>query len=419
MAAQDRTADQRVVVTGLGALTPLGNSIDEYWNGLVEGRSGIEYIESFDASEFPCVVAGEVRNFDASEYMPAKQVRRLARFSQLAVAASRQAVDDAGIDLETADVERIGVLLGNGIGSYPDTEEQSKVFYERGWSKVSPLYMSKMLPNMAAANVAMALGLVGYNNTVITACAAGTQAIGDAADMIRAGRADIIISGGSESSICAQGLAAFCAMRALSQRKDDPHGASRPFDTDRDGFVPTEAAGILVLESLSHAQERGATIYAEVAGYGASSDAFDFVQPRDDGAGAARTMRWALDNAGIDPSEVSYINAHGTSTPLGDAAETTAIKAVFGDRAYQIPVSSTKSMIGHALGAAGGVEAIAVVKSIQTGAIHPTINLQSPDPACDLDYVPNEARDADVRVALSNSFGFGGQNACVVFTKME
>ena len=419
MAAQDRTVDQRVVVTGMGALTPLGNSVDEYWKGLVDGRSGIDYIESFDASEFPCVVAGEVHNFDASEYMPAKQVRRLARFSQLAVGAARQAVDDAGLDLETQNRERIGVLLGNGIGSYPDTEEQSRIFWERGWSKVSPTYMSKMLPNMAAANVAMALQLEGYNNTVITACAAGTQAIGDAAEVIRSGRADIIVSGGSESSICAQGLAAFCAMRALSQRKGDPHGASRPFDTDRDGFVPTEAAGILILESLSHAQARGANILAEVAGYGASSDAFDFVQPREDGAGAARTMRWALENAGINPSDVGYINAHGTSTPLGDSAETTAIKAVFGDMAYKIPVSSTKSMIGHALGAAGGVEAIAVVKSIQNGVIHPTINLLTPDPACDLDYVPNEARDADVRVALSNSFGFGGQNACVVFTKMD
>ena len=419
MAAQDRTMDQRVVVTGMGALTPLGNSVDEYWKGLVDGRSGIDYIESFDASEFPCGVAGEVHNFDASEYMPTKQVRRLARFSQLAVAASRQAIENAGVDLETENRERIGVLLGNGIGSYPDTEEQSRIFWERGWSKVSPIYMSKMLPNMAAANVAMALQLEGYNNTVITACAAGTQAIGDAAEVIRSGRADIIVSGGSESSICAQGLAAFCAMRALSQRKGDPHEASRPFDLDRDGFVPTEAAGILILESLTHAQARGANILAEVSGYGASSDAFDFVQPREDGAGAARTMRWALENAGINPSDVSYINAHGTSTPLGDAAETTAIRGVFGDMAYRIPVNSTKSMIGHALGAAGGVEAIAVVKSIQTGVIHPTINLLTPDPACDLDYVPNEARDADVRIALSNSFGFGGQNACVVFTKME
>ncbi len=419
MPSQERTTDQRVVVTGMGALTPLGNSVDEYWKGLVDGRSGIEYIESFDASEFPCVVAGEVRGFDASDYMPAKQVRRLARFSQLAVAAARQAIEDAGLDTETENRERIGVLLGNGIGSYPDTEEQSRIFLERGWSKVSPIYMSKMLPNMAAANVAMALRLEGYNNTVITACAAGTQAIGDAADMIRAGRADVILSGGSESSICAQGLAAFCAMRALSQRKDDPHAASRPFDTDRDGFIPTEAAGILVLESLTHARARGARILAEVAGYGASSDAFDFVQPRDDGAGAARTMKWALEDAGIAPAGVSYINAHGTSTPLGDAAETTAIRRVFGDNAYTIPISSTKSMIGHALGAAGGVEAIAVVKSIQTGVVHPTINLQTPDPACDLDYVPNEARDADVRVALSNSFGFGGQNACVVFTRVE
>jgi 3-oxoacyl-[acyl-carrier-protein] synthase II len=419
MIGRERSPAQRVVVTGMGIMSPLGNSVQEYWDGLVQGKSGVEYITAFDASEFPCVVAGEVRDFKPEDYMPAKQVRRLARFAQLAVAATKQAIEDAGLDLDTEDREQIGVLLGNGIGSYPDTEEAAKTYIERGWSRVSPFYMSKMLPNMAAANVAMAFQLEGYNNTAITACAAGTQAIGDAAEIIRSGRAHTMITGGTESGICALGLSAFCAMRALSQRKDDPHGASRPWDTGRDGFVPAEGAGILVLESLEHARARGAQVLAEVIGYGASSDAHDFVQPREDGLGAARTIRWALQNAGIQPTDVGYINAHGTSTPLGDAAETTAIKVVFGEGAYRVPVSSTKSMIGHLLGAAGGVEAVACVQTLRTGMIHPTINLVSPDPTCDLDYVPNTARKADVRVVLSNSFGFGGQNACIVLAKAE
>ncbi len=419
MIGKVRTPDQRVVVTGMGIMSPLGNTVDEYWNGLVAGTSGVEYIQSFDASEFPCVVSGEVRDFNPELYMPAKQVRRLGRFSQFAVAASKDAIEDAGLDLDAEDREMIGVILGNGIGSFPDTEEQASVFFERGHSRVSPTFMPKMLPNMAAANVAMAFDLGGFNNTAITACAAGTQAIGDAAEAIRAGRANVMLAGGTEAGICALGLAAFCAMRALSQRKDDPHGSSRPFDSGRDGFVPSEGAATLILESLERAQARGAHIYAEILGYGAGSDAHDFVAPREDGKGAARAMRWAIANAGIDPSEVDHINAHGTSTPLGDIAETTAIKLVFGDSAARIPVTSTKSMVGHLLGAAGAVEAVAAVQTLQSGTIHPTINLTDPDPSCDLDYVPNEARQANPSVVLSNSFGFGGQNACIVLSKLD
>lgn len=419
MIGRERTPAERVVVTGMGAMSPLGQTVDDYWNGLIQGKSGIEYTTSFDATDFPCVVAGEVKDFQPENFMEAKQLRRLARFSQLAVAATKEAIESANLDLDSEDREQIGVVLGNGVGSLPDTEEQARVFINRGWSKVSPFYMSKMLPNMAAANVAMAFGLEGYNNTAITACAAGTQAIGDAVEVIRSGRAHTVITGGTESGLCALGLSAFCSMRALSQKKDDPHSASRPFDANRDGFIPSEAAGIMVVESLEHAKARGAPILAEIIGYGASSDAHDFVQPREDGKGASRTMRWALKNAGIEPTDVNYINAHGTSTPLGDAAETTGIKLVFGDAAYKIPVSSTKSMIGHALGAAGGIEAIACVKTLQTGIIHPTINLDTADPKCDLDYVPNTARQADVKVVLSNSFGFGGQNACIVMARPE
>ncbi|MBI4236700.1 MAG: beta-ketoacyl-ACP synthase II [Chloroflexi bacterium] len=419
MIGRERSPRTRVVVTGMGIIGPLGLTVQDYWAGLVQGKSGIEYISHFNAKDFPCVIAGEARDFKPEEFMPAKSVRRLARFAQLAVAAAKNAIEDAHLDLEKEDREMIGVVLGNGIGSYPDTEEQASIFFQRGWSRVSPTYMPRMLPNMAAANVAMAFSLKGYNNTVVTACAAGNQAIGDATEVIRSGRAHVIVAGGAEAAVCPMGLAAFCAMRALSQRKDNPHAASRPFDANRDGFIPSEGAGILILESLEHAKARGAPILAEVLGYGASSDAYDAVQPEESGEGAARAMRWTLQNAGVQPTEVNYINAHGTSTPLGDVAETLAIKRIFGEAAYKVPVSSTKSMIGHALGAAGALEAIACIQSIRTGIIHPTINLETPDPKCDLDYVPNTARKGDVRVALSNSFGFGGQNACILLGRPE
>jgi 3-oxoacyl-[acyl-carrier-protein] synthase II len=415
---KERPNEQRVVITGMGAITPLGLNVESYWDSLTKGISGIEFVSAFDATDYPCVVAGEIKGFDPKLYIEPKQVRRMSRFTQLAVAATEEAILSSQLKLDNEDREKIGVILGNGIGGFPDTEDQVKILAQRGWSKVSPLYMSKMLPNMAAGNVAMRYGLEGYNSTAVTACAAATQAIGDAVNVIKSGRAHTMITGGSEGAISAMGLAAFSAMRALSQRKDDPHGASRPFDSDRDGFVPAEAAGIFVIESLTHALNRKAPILAEIIGSASTSDAYDFVAPREDGSGAARTMNLAIKDAGIQSENIDYINAHGTSTPIGDLAETTAIKRVFGETT-QIPVSSTKSMTGHPLGASGAIEAIACVQTIRSGIIHPTINLDNPDPNCNLDYVPNVARKAEVKIALSNSFGFGGQNACVIISQYE
>jgi len=415
---RERDKNQRVVITGMGAITPMGLDVDQYWNSLISGTSGIDFVTTFDASEYPCVVAGEITDFDPKNYIDGKQARRMSRFTQLAVAATQEAIRQSEITIENEDKEGIGVILGNGIGGYPDTEEQVRVLAGRGWSKISPLYMSKMLPNMAAANVAMQFGLEGYNNTAVTACAAGTQAMGDAVNIIRAGKAHTMITGACEGAISPLGLAAFSAMRALSQRKENPTTASRPFDADRDGFVPAEAAGIFVIESLDHALGRGANILAEIIGTASTSDAHDFVAPKEDGSGAARTMRLALRDAGVESEMIDYINAHGTSTPLGDLAETTAIKSVFGQQT-KIPISSTKSMSGHPLGASGAIEAIACVQSVQTNVIHPTINLENPDPECDLDYVPNQAREAEVKIALSNSFGFGGQNACILIAEYE
>ncbi|OGO04902.1 MAG: beta-ketoacyl-[acyl-carrier-protein] synthase II [Chloroflexi bacterium RBG_13_54_9] len=343
----------------------------------------------------------------------------MARFSQFAVAAAKMAFDDARLDPSTEEAERLGVLLGNGIGGLPDTEEGCRIMVAKGGMRMTPFFMPMVLPNMAASQVSLQFGLKGYSSTVITACAAATQAIGEAAEAIRRGALDVMVSGGTEGAITELGLAGFCVMRALSTRNDDPTKASRPFDAQRDGFVPSEGAGILILESLDHAQKRGATILAEVVGYGASADAFHIVAPDADGSGAVLAMKRALDEAGLSSSEVDYINAHGTSTPLNDATESLAIKRLFGDYAYKVPISSNKSMIGHLLGAAGGVEAIASVKTIMEGIIPPTSNYENADPACDLDYVPNVARRKEVRVVLSNSFGFGGQNACLVFRKFE
>ena len=411
---------RRIVITGLGALTPLGNNVDEFWKGCSEGRSGIGWITLVDTTNYPVKVDGEVRGFDPQDYMDRKEARRMARFSQLSVAAARMAIDDSGLGLALEDTTRIGVLLGNGNGGFPETDDAVRQIIEKGGNRLDPFYMSKTLPNMAAAQVAMQFQLKGYNNTVTTACAAGTQAIGDALDVIRIGRADVMVAGGGEAGICELGLAAFAVMRALSTRTDDPTKASRPFDKDRDGFVCAEGAGILVLESLEHAQRRGARILGELAGYGASSDAYHVVAPCADGEGAQRAMRWALEDAGITPDQIDYINAHGTSTPANDATETLAIKGVFGERAYAIPISSTKSMIGHTLGASGAIESIACLKAIETGILPPTINYDTPDPDCDLDYVPNRARKVDgVRYVLKNSFGFGGQNACLVFKRWE
>lgn len=405
----------RVFVTGMGAMTPLGIGVDRFWDGLVRGESGIGPIQLFDASQFPCTIGGEVSGFEPRDYMDRKAARRMARFSQLAVAATVEAVQSSGIDLEAEDRTRVGIILGNGNGGFPNLEETVGVLNAKGGMRIDPFFIPRILPNMAAANVAMQFGLLGFNNTVVTACAAGTQAIGEAAEVIRRGAADVMICGGTESGFCALGLGGFAVMRALTtDRNDEPERASRPFDADRAGFVAAEGAGILVLESEQHARARGAELQAEVAGFGCSGDAYHLVMPDQTGAGPVRAIRWAIADAGIEPDEIDYINAHGTSTPINDASETKAIKTALGQAAAAVAVSSTKSMIGHGFGAAGAMEAVATVRTIQTGTVHPTINQETPDPECDLDYVPNEARQAEVRVALSNSFGFGGQNACLI-----
>jgi len=412
-------ARTRVVVTGLGAVTPAGHTVEEFWDSLVHGRSGIGYLTGANPEGFPCKVAGEVRDWDPGKYIERKAARRMARFSHFMVAAAGQAFADAGLDLDAEDRERIGVLVGNGGGGYPDIQEAAQILFERGGMKIDPLYLARSLGNMAGAQVALQYNLRGYNGTIVTACAAGTQAIGEASMIIRSGRADVVLTGGCEAGICDLGLAAFSVMRALSSQADDPATASRPFDGTRDGFVPCEGSGALLLESEEHALARGARIYAEVAGFGCTNDAYHVAAPPEDGEGAGRAMALALRDAGMSPEQVDYVNAHATSTPLGDTAETNAIKKVLGAHAYNVAVSATKSLIGHGLGASGGMETVATVKTIETGVIHPTINLNTPDPTCDLDYVPNVARKMDVRVALKNSFGFGGQNSCLVVSQYE
>lgn len=408
--------EKRVVITGLGAVTPLGLSVDALWRNLTTGHSGIRPMTLCDPSEYACKISGEVPGFDPAKFLSPKDSRRMARFSQLAVAASNMAIEDAGLDLENTNRDLLGVYLGNGNGSLPTIESEMRVLMNRGGMRITPFFFPMMLPNMAAAAVSRIIGAKGYNSTVSTACAASTQAIGEAVEVIRRGRANVMIAGGAEASISQLGLAAFSVMHALSASNDEPTKASRPFDARRDGFVPSEGAGILVLESMEHAIDRGARILAEIIGYGVSADAYHPVQPDEDGTGASKAMKWAIHDAHIELNEVDYINAHGTSTSLNDISETRAIKHAFGDLAYKVPVSSTKSMLGHTLGAAGGIESIVCVKTILESLIHPTINYEFPDPECDLDYVPNEARKKNVHVALSNSFGFGGQNACLVFS---
>ncbi len=410
---------KRVVVTGMGAVTPLGSSIPDYWASLVAGKSGIGPMTLVDPTEYPCKVSGEVPNFDPGQYVNPKEARRMARFTQLAVAAAALAIEDAGLNMSKEDSERMGVVMGNGNGGFPTTEDGARVLFERGGMKMSPFFIPMILPNMAAANVSRIFGIKGYTSTVITACAAGNQGIGEGTEAIRRGAADVILAGGCEAGICELGLGGFNVIRALSRREGDPTKASRPFDAGRDGFVPAEGAGILMLESLEHATNRGANILAEIVGYAVSSDAFHAVQPDEDGSGAARAMKWAIENAGLDVCDIDYINAHGTSTPMNDMVETLAIKKTFGDQAYKVPISSTKSMTGHALGGAGAIEAVACIQSIRNNQIHPTINYETPDPQCDLDYVPNVARNLEVNKVLSNSFGFGGQNACIVFSGFE
>ena len=414
-----KNATTRVVITGMGAMTPLGESVDQYWDNLVNGRSGIAPMTLCDASQYPSTISGEVTDFDPGTYIDRREHRRMARFSQLAVAAATVAIEDSGLNLSKEDTDRIGVVMGNGNGGFPTTEDNARILVGRGGMRMSPFFIPMILPNMAAANVSRIFGLKGYTSTIITACAAGTQAIGEAAVALQRGVADVIVGGGCEAGISQLGLGGFNVIKALSRYNEEPERASRPFDANRDGFVPAEGAGILVMETLEHAVDRGADILAEVIGYGVSSDAFHAVQPDEDGTGAARAIRWALEDAELEPSDIDYINAHGTSTPKNDHVETMAIKLAFGDQAYKVPVSSTKSMTGHALGGAGAIEGVACVKSIQQGLIHPTINYDHPDPDCDLDYVPNVSRQADVSFVLSNSFGFGGQNACVIFSRFN
>lgn len=413
-------ARTRVVVTGLGAITPLGQSVAEFWANLLAGKSGITRQTLIDPEGYPCQLCGEVKDWDATRFIERKAARRMARFAQFMVASAKEAVEDAGLDFEREDRDRVGVIIGNGGGGYPQVEEGAKTLFDRGGMKIDPLYMAKTLGNMAAANVALTWNLRGYNGTIVTACAAGTQAIGEASMLLRSGRADIAVTGGCEAAVTHLGLSGFCVMRALATEWNwEPEKASRPFDAKRGGFVPCEGAGALVLETEAHARARGARIYAELAGFGCTCDAYHVVAPPEDGDGAARAMREALRDAGVTPADVDYVNAHATSTELGDAAETAALKQVLGEHAYEVPVSATKSMIGHGLGASGGMESVATVKTVETGMVHPTINLENPDPACDLDYVTEGARRVDVRVALKNSFGFGGQNSCLVFARYE
>jgi 3-oxoacyl-[acyl-carrier-protein] synthase II len=420
MAGSNGRNGTRVVVTGMGAITPIGLTVEKFWESALEGRSGITILESFDHSQYPVHVAGEIKDFEPEQYMDRREARRMGRFSQFAIAATKQALTHAELDLDAVDRDRVGVLIGNGIGGLQETQGAVRTLEERGGMKIDPFFFPKMLPNMAAAHIALQFGARGYNNTVITACAAGTQAIGDALDLVRSGRVDAVITGGTEAALTEVGLCGFAVIRALSTNNDvPPDKVSRPFDAKRDGFVAGEAAGILILENLEHAKARNAPILAEIAGYGACNDAFHVVAPRDDGDGARRAMAEALRDAGVEPGDVDYINAHGTSTELNDKSETAAIKKLFGEDAYKVPISSTKSMVGHSFGAAGAVESIATVQTIRTGWLHPTINYENPDPDCDLDYVPNTKRPTEVKVALKNSFGFGGQNACLVYKRYE
>jgi beta-ketoacyl-acyl-carrier-protein synthase II len=408
---------RRVVVTGLGAVTPLGNDARSTWEAAVAGRSGIDWIRSFDASDFPVRVAAEVKDFDGSTVVPPKEARRLERNVLLAVAAAREAVSDAALD--GFDPARVGIVLGSAIGGVTGVLEQADVMRERGADRVSPFFLPNVLVDSASGQVAITLGVRGPNYAVVSACATGSHAVGEGAELIKRGDADVILAGGTEACMHPLILAGFCAMRGLAVEEDDPPHASRPFDATRAGFVMGEGACVLLLEELESAKARGAEIYAEVLGYGASNDAHHMAQPDPDSVGVAEMMRAALRRADVAPERVGYINAHGTSTPLGDAAETRAIKEVFGDHAYDLAVSSTKSMTAHCFGAAGAIEAMMCVRAVKEQTIPPTINLRNPDPECDLDYVPNEARRTEVEVALSNAMGLGGHNGCVLVARYD
>ncbi len=411
---------RRVVVTGLGIVCPVGNTVEESWRNILDGVSGAGPIEHFDVSDFSTRFAAMVRDLDLEAYISRKDARRMDPFIHYGMVAGIQAVRDAGLEeSQGVDPTRIGVAIGSGIGGLPGIEKGYQAFLDGGPRKISPFFVPSNIINMVSGNLSIRYGFQGPNYAIVTACATGTHCIGDAARKIQYGEAEVMIAGGSEMATSPTGLGGFCAARALSSRNDDPQGASRPWDRDRDGFVLGDGGGVLVLEELEHARRRGARIYAELVGFGMSADAYHITAPSENGEGAARCMQIALEDAGLDVGAVDYINAHGTSTPAGDVAETQAVKRLFGDRARSVAISSTKSMIGHLLGAAGGVEAVFSVLSIRDQVAPPTINLENPDPACDLDYVPNEAREMKIEVAMSNSFGFGGTNGTLVFRRFD
>ena len=410
-------SSRRVVITGLGAVTPIGNSVSEYWSGLTEARNGVAPITLFDASRHACRFAAEVKDFDPTGVLDPKETKRWDRFCQFGVVAAKEALAHSGLEINDSNRQRIGVIIGSGVGGLLTMETQAHVLEGKGPGRVSPFTVPMMIPNMATGLAAIALGTQGPSSAVATACAAGSNAIGDALRLLQQGHADAMVCGGAESAITPLGVAGFASAKALSFRNDDPATASRPFDAERDGFVIGEGAGILVLETLEHAQNRGATILGEVIGYGMTCDAHHITSPIPGGVGGARAMSLAIADAGLQPKDIDYVNAHGTSTPANDSNETSAIKTALGDRARQIPVSSTKSMTGHLLGGSGGIEAVAAVLALQHGVIPPTINHQNPDPACDLDVVPNQAREQIISTVLSNSFGFGGHNVCLAFRR--
>lgn len=408
----------RVVVTGIGVISPLGDK-EKLWKALLTGVSGVSRITRYDVSNLPVQIGGEIRDFDPTQFMDRKDARRMDRFAQFAVSAAKMSLDDANISLPFAKPERVGVLVGSGIGGIETVQEQSKVFWEKGADRVSPFFVPMMIPDMASGQIAIQTGAKGINSCTVTACATGTHSIGDAFRVIARGQADIMLAGGSEAALCPLGLAGFMTAKALSTRNDDPQRASRPFDRGRDGFVMGEGAGVLILERLDHALDRGAKIYGEIVGYGASGDAYHITSPAPDGEGAQRAMTEALTDAKLEPSDVDYINAHGTSTEYNDLYETMAIKHVFGTHAYKLAVSSTKSLTGHLLGAAGAVEAAISLLALTEQVIPGTYNYEEADPACDLDYVPNQPRNGELQVVLSNSFGFGGHNATLAFRRWE
>ena len=416
---KERDIKQRVVITGMGALTALGTNIQDSWAGLKAGLSGITEITQFDASHLPIRIAGEVKGFDPTDYIPHKEARRMARVSQLAMAAGVQAMADAGLGDQVPDPERAGVSVGTGVGGLDAAIVSWEDYKAKGLRRVNPFTAVSMLCNMPAHHLSLYFQCQAWSNTVVTACASGSQAVGEAVEAIRRGAVDLMLAGGAEGMVHEVMAGAFTVMRVLANDNENPEKACKPFDARRDGFVIAEGAAVFVLERLDKALDRGARILAEVLGYAANSDAYHMAAPDPEGAGAYRVMKWAQEDAGVSPTEIDYINAHGPGTEVGDPVETLAIKRLLGERAYEVPVSSTKSMVGHPMGAAGAIEAMACVKSINEGVIHPTINYEVPDPACDLDYVPNQSRQADVRIAQSNSFGLGGQNACLVLGRFE